>query len=166
MNKTIVVFILFTVILVGYVYISTNLEDTSMDSCGKMIAISNSKEKINYIKNWAKSAIDDKGLLLRLGPSAHAYANRGFDRFKKFHLGINWEYLSLDEKYAFVYLDGKVDGERDYMDPGSIWSVVIGEGRDSVIIDIGDVPENALKIRSRVGQKYISEITGVIAWCR
>jgi hypothetical protein len=131
-----------------------------------MIAISNSKEQINYIKNWTNSAIDDKELLLRLGPSARAYANRGLDRFKKFHLGINWEYLSLDEKYVFVYLDGKVDRERDYMDPGSIWSVVIGEGRDSVIIDIGDVPENVLKIRNRVGKKYISEITGAVAWCR
>jgi len=100
--------------------------------CAKMEAIALDPDKIAYLRGWVEERIFDEEFLSHMGSLGQSNAIDDKPHFLK--LGLDTEFLGIDEQYGFVRLHRPIkQGEISRID-SSISSVSIGEGRSGVVI--------------------------------
>lgn len=122
------------------------------ETCTALTAIASDSEKINYVRTWVASRVNDKRFMDAVRK------NRTFERgipATQQHIDLDWRYLGFLPQYA--WLGFELDKAHKHgLDAGGIASVSLNQFRSSIIIKLNGAadlgfqwtPEEMSKVRS------------------
>lgn len=150
-------------ILSVVVALSNGCSSPHAERCERMEAIALDPDKIAYLRGWVEERLSDEEFLSHMGSLGQSNAIDDKTHFLK--LGLDTEFLGIDEQYGFVRLHRPMkQGEISRID-SSISSVSIGEGRSGIVIVLdGRGDANTEEIAAPNQIRTISE--DVLVFCR
>jgi hypothetical protein len=152
-------------LLVVLAMLCSACSDPNAKTCRTMEDIARNPKKVSYLKRWIGDRVGQVEFLNRFGLSGGISALEDPANFSA--LGLDFEFLGINQRYGFVVLHRKVEKSEPFSLETKILAVSVGDGRSAVILDLREKNDStrALDLNSIIlGLRPIGE--GVFVSCR